>query len=90
MLGVGDLIRGGAAHLPHTFQDVVHAVDVSLAEQSAIGVHGRLAADLDVAVLDEVARFAPTAEAERLELQEHDGREVLVDHRDIDVVGREA
>ena len=34
-------------------------------------------------------RLPRTAEAERLELEEHDGREVLVDHRHVDVVGRE-
>jgi len=34
-----DLVGGRASQLTHAFDDVVHAVDVALAKESAIGVH---------------------------------------------------
>src|SRR3954452_22000721 len=84
------LVGGGASHLAHAFEDVVHPVDVRLAEQPTVGVHRDLAAHLDVAAGDEVGGFTRSADAERLELDEHDRCEVLVDHEHVDVVGTEA
>ena len=43
-----------------------------------------------MAVFDEVACLAASTEAKRFELEKHDGAEVLVDHGDINVVGRNA
>src|SRR5258707_12947260 len=67
---VPDLVDGGASDLPHALDDVVEAVDVSLAEQAALRVHRERAAELDVAIFDEVAGLAAPAEAEGLQLQE--------------------
>src|ERR1700744_1730366 len=44
MLDVVDLVVRRAANLAHPFGDAVHAVDVCLAEQSAVGVDRQLAA----------------------------------------------
>ena len=41
VLGTGDLVVRGSAHLADPFDDVVHAVDVALAEQAAVGVGGQ-------------------------------------------------
>src|SRR4051794_14629480 len=80
VLGAVDLVRCSAAHLAHALEDVVHPVDVRLAEEPTVGIHRELAADLDVAAGDEIGGLARAAEPERLELDEHDRREVLVDH----------
>src|SRR5580704_7900782 len=56
VLDVVHLVRGGAPHLAHGFQDVVHAVDVALTEQAAVGVDGEPAPPPDVALGDEVTR----------------------------------
>ncbi|CAB4593868.1 unannotated protein [freshwater metagenome] len=40
-----------------------------------------------MAILDEVTRFSSATESERLQLKEHDGTEVLVDHCDVNVCG---
>ena len=42
MLGPVDLVGGGAPDLAHGFDDVVHPVDVALAEQATVGVDGEL------------------------------------------------
>ena len=43
VLDVVDLVVRGAAHLPNALGDAVHAVDVGLAEQPAVGVDRQLA-----------------------------------------------
>src|SRR6478672_4026601 len=68
VLGVGDLVDRRAADLADRLGDAVHAVDVGLAELTAVGVQGQPAADLDRAVGDERGGLAPAAEAELLEL----------------------
>src|SRR5258708_4521650 len=44
-----DLFRRSATPLPHAFHHAVHAVDVGLADQSAVRVHRHRAADVDAA-----------------------------------------
>ena len=82
-------VHRGSANLAHGFADAVHAVDVGLAELSAVGVDGQASPELDVAVADEVLRFALLAEAELLELGQDKGGEVVVDDRGLDIVGCE-
>ena len=84
------LVGGRAADQAHALGDAVHAVDVGLAELAAVGVDREAAAELDVAVADEVLRLAAPAEAELLELRQHERREVVVDDRGLHVVGPEA
>ena len=86
----GDLVHRRAAHLAHALGDAVHPVDVRLAELTAVGVDRQAAAELDVAVLDEVLRLAAPAEPELLELRERERREVVVDDRGLDVGRRRA
>src|SRR3984957_10278814 len=74
-----DLVRGRSAQLPHRLRDVVHAVDVSLADQATVGVHRQRATDLYVATLHEVLRLALAAEPEGLQLLEHLRGEGVVD-----------
>src|SRR5439155_13197135 len=40
-----DLVAGRAADLAHRLRDAVHAVDVCLTQQAAVGVDGQLAAE---------------------------------------------
>src|ERR1700676_5708524 len=87
---VGDLIGRRASELANSFEEIVHAVDVRLAKQPTVGVDRERASGADLAVGDEVLGLAPAAEAVRLELQEHDGWEVLVDHGDVDVAWPDA
>ena len=68
---VGGLVGGGAPHQAHPFRDPVQAVDVGLADLAAVGVDRQASAQLDVAVLDEVPGLATLAEAELLELRQH-------------------
>src|ERR1019366_6849267 len=84
------LIHRIAAKLTHPFENVVHAVDVTLTQQTTVGVDGQCPADLDVAIGNEILGFARTAEAVGLELVEDDGAEVLIDHRHINVPGPDA
>src|SRR5690348_14036166 len=84
-----DLVHRRAPHLTHSFGDAVHAVDVRLAQLAPVRVDREPAAELDVAVAEELLGLAPPAEAELLELQQHQRREVVVDHRRLDVVGTE-
>src|SRR4051794_36330636 len=80
-----DLVHRRATDLAHALGDAVHAVDVGLAELTAVGVDRQSAADLDAAVGDEVLRLAGTAEAELLELREDERREVVVEDGGLDV-----
>src|SRR5262249_56676656 len=88
--GVGDRVHGRAADLTNRLRDAVHAVDVRLAELAAVRVERQAAADLDVPVLHEVFGLAARAEAELLELYQHEGREVVVEDRGADVARPEA
>src|SRR6266852_9187036 len=67
------LITRGSAHLADPFRDPVHAVNISLAELSAMGIDRQAPADLDVALADEVFRLARLCESEGLELRQHEG-----------------
>src|SRR5580658_6940460 len=84
------LVGGGAAQLAHRLGDVVHAVNIRLPDQATVGVDRQAAAELDVAVLDEVLRFTTAAEAEALELLEHLRGEGVVEHGELHVMGRQA
>src|SRR5690348_6423555 len=90
VLDVGDLVVRRAADLAHGLGDAVHAVDVRLAELAAVGVEGEAATQLDVAAGHEVLGLTPTAEAELLQLHEHERREVVVDDGRLDVGRAEA
>src|ERR1019366_2967757 len=84
-----DLVDRCPPHLADRFGDAVHAVDVGLAELAAVGVDWQPAADLDVAVGDEVLGLAPGAEAELLQLRQDQRGEVVVDHRGLDILRAE-
>src|SRR5437588_250047 len=66
----GDLVDRSAADLAHGLGDAVHAVDVRLAELSAVRVERQPAVQLDRAVGDEVPGLAARAEAQLLELDQ--------------------
>jgi hypothetical protein len=88
VLHAGDLIARRAADLAHGFGDAVHAVDVGLAEQSAARVDRQAATEREVLHGGEVLRLAAPAEAELLELDQHERREVVVEEGGLDVGGR--
>src|SRR5262245_62148017 len=68
---VRDLPRAAvAAQLLHRLEHVIDAGDVRFRQQSAMGVDRQLAAELDAAVLDEIADLAAGAEARLLELEQ--------------------
>src|SRR6266536_2264797 len=85
-----DLVDRRAPHLAHALGDAVHPVDVRLAELPAVRVDRKLAAELDVAVTEELLGLAPLAEAELLELGQDERREVVVDDRGLHIAGPEA
>jgi polysaccharide pyruvyl transferase WcaK-like protein len=89
VLHPGDLVDRRPAHLPDGLGDEVHPVQVSLADQPAVGVDGEAPAAGDVAVGDEVPRLARLTEPERLEPAEDARREGVVDHGDLDVLALE-
>src|SRR5207244_13460514 len=89
VLGRVDLVDGGAPHLAHALGDAVHAVDVGLAQLASVRVDREAAPELDRAVAQEVLGLASAAEAELLELAEHERGEVVVDDGDVDVVRTE-
>ena len=60
MLNLGDLVNRRSAQLTHALRDAVHAVDVGLAELTAMGVDRQPPADLDRAVGDVVLRLTPS------------------------------
>ena len=90
MVHIGDLVDRRPSDLAHALGDAVHAVDVGLAELAAVGVDRQPAAASVVAGTHEVLGLAARAETELLELLQHEGREVVVDHRGLDVGGRQA
>ena len=85
MLDVGHLVHRRAAQLAHAFGDAVHAVDVGLAQLTAVGVDRQPAADLDRTVGDEILGLAPAAEPQLLELDQRERREVVIQNRGLDV-----
>src|ERR1700704_949877 len=90
VLDAVDLVHRRAPHLAHAFGDAVHAVDVRLAELTPVRVDRKPAAELDIAVAEELLGAPPFAESELLQLGQHEGGEVVVDHGGLDVVGTEA
>src|SRR5215472_3255550 len=90
VLDAGHLVDRGPAHLAHRLADSVHAVDVRLAQLAAVRVDRQPAADLDVAVRDEVARLPPAAKAQLLQLGQHEWAEMVVEHRGLDVCRSDA
>src|SRR5438045_6005953 len=87
---VRDLVHGGAAHLAHSLRDAVHAVQVRLAELTAMCIGGKAPLHLEVAIADEILRLTTSAETELFELRQHERREVVVDDGDRDVVGTQS
>src|SRR5262245_2425985 len=85
VLDAGYLVDRRPTHLAHRLADSVHAVDVRLAKLTPIRVHGEPAADLDVAVRDEVACLPTPAKAQLLQLGQHEWAEMVVEHRGLDV-----
>ena len=86
---IGDLIRGGGPDLPDAFEEIVDAVDVAFAEEPTMGVEGQRAVQLAGTGPDEVVGLASTAEPRRFESQENQGGEVLIDERNVHVLGRQ-
>ena len=76
--------------MAHAFDDVVHAVDVALAEKPAVGIRWERAPATDMAIFDEVTCFSSATESECLQLEEHDGAEVFVNHCDVNIGGGNA
>src|SRR3954453_21253187 len=89
MLDVVDLVARRAPDLADGFGDAVHPVDVRLAEQSAARVDRQLASERQAFDRCPLLRLAPGAEAQLLQLHEHERREVVVQERGGDVGGRE-
>ena len=85
MLDVGHRVHRGPPQLPDPFGDAVHAVDVGLAELTAVGVDGQPAAHLDSTVGDEILGFTPAAESQLLQLNQGERREVVVKHGGLDI-----
>src|ERR1700674_4215183 len=81
-LGVLDLGRRDAAHLPDAFLQRVHAVHARMhvAQTAAIGVERQLAAGPGMAVGDELAGFFVRHEAEVAEPVKRQMRKGVVDH----------
>src|SRR3954470_24978970 len=76
--GVLDLALGldlAALQLANALHDVEHALDVGLAEQAAVGVHGQFAAELDAAALHPGAALALGTHAVVLEGNQGGDRE---------------
>src|SRR6516162_11541764 len=90
VLDVVDLVVGSTAHLAHTLGDAVHAVDIGLAEQPAVGVDRQLPTERQPIHGGEVLGFTTPAETEFLELREHERREMVVDEGGLDVLRLEA
>src|SRR5690606_7001467 len=89
--GIFHLIHRRAAHLLDTFAYVRHADDVSLGQLAAVGVdRNRAGAMTDGATFDKGAAFAAFAEAVLFQLHQHHRREVVVQERNVDVVGGQA
>src|ERR1700733_1873959 len=86
VLGSNNLIGRRSTQLTDTLEDVVHAVNVTLAQEPTIGVDRQLCTELDVPLSDEVLCLAGPAEAIGLKLVEDNRTEILVDHRHVDVV----
>src|SRR5262249_61374655 len=81
-----DLVHRRAAHLADALGDAVHAVDVCLAQLAAVRVDRKPAAELDVAVPEELLGLAARTEPELLELLEHQRREAFVDDPALTIV----
>src|SRR5262249_22825721 len=84
--GVGHLTRRGPAELAHRLVPVVEAVDERFGELAAVRVHRQAPVGAaQTSVLDERAALAVAAEAPVLEREQHHRREVVVEHRGVDV-----
>src|SRR5437667_6714408 len=79
-----------ATKLADDLDDGVPARHVRLREQTARGIHGQLAAQLDAALLRPRRRLAEAAEAEALEHEPHERRECVVGVERVDVLLRDA
>src|SRR5262245_34799814 len=77
----GYLIDRRASDLPDRFGDPVHAVDVGLAELTAVRVERQPSAHLDRAIGDEMPCLPARTQAKFLELHEYVRREVVVQDR---------
>src|SRR6185437_5379674 len=75
VLDVGHRVHRGSPQLPYTFCDAVHAVDVGLAELTAVGVDGQPPAHLDGPIGDVVLGFTLAAEPQLLQLNQREGSE---------------
>src|SRR6185312_17324729 len=75
---VVDLVVRRAANLAHPFGDAVHAVDVGLAEQAAVGVDRERSTEREVLDCREIFRFPAATEPELFQLREHERGEVVV------------
>src|SRR5437773_2200567 len=84
------LVERRAADLPRRLDDQVDAVDVRLAQASPARVAREPPAQLEPVVLDEGARVARPAETVLLERGEDEGREGVVELRDLHVPGLHA
>src|ERR1035438_8601477 len=73
------LIAGSASELANCLQNVVHPMDVGLAEQPTMGVDRDRAQKIDVSLGNEVPAFAWPTEPVGLQLVEDDGAAVLID-----------
>ena len=89
-LDVGHLVDRGPPDLADALGDPVHPVQVGLTQLAAVGVDGQPAAELDVAVADEVLGLTLATEPELLELVEDVRGEVVVEHGRLDVGRRQA
>jgi len=88
MLDIRHRVHRRPAQLPNPLGDAVHAVDVGLAELTAVGVDGQPPAHLDRAVGNEVLGFTATAESQLLQLNQRERGEVVVQNGSLNVVRR--
>src|SRR3979411_283939 len=87
MLDAAHLIDGRTAYLPHSLGNGIHAVNVRLADETAVSVDRQQAGELQVATGDEVLRFTPAAETKRLQLHQDLRRKCVIQLRGLDVPG---
>src|SRR6201996_5242603 len=86
VLDIVHLVVRRPADLAHALGDPVHAVDVCLTEQPAVGVDREFATERKPLDGREILGFAPPAETEFLELCEDERREMVIDEGGLDVL----
>jgi hypothetical protein len=67
--------------LPDEFNDMIHAADVCLGEQSTVRINRQIAAESDPPIGNEVATLALRAKTQVFELAEHNVSKAVINQR---------